>query len=276
MNLIGKIFTVFILVMALVFGAFAPAVYVTHRNWRAVAQAKAKELDDMITARQADREKADAKIKSLQEELARKDKDLAREQTQNTELREARQANEKTIADLKVEVRDAIAMAKAAHEQMANYRSRVDLLTADLKQARADFDVKAREVQQLKDYLNSAQDEIARLQKRVEAVVMEIAKANECLRYFALNPNSDYKAKSPPVGTRGHILAVQGSDIVEIDLGSDVGIRKGHQLYVVRGATYCGVIEVVQVASDRAACRVVKEKLQKPMQREDNVLSELN
>ena len=36
MNLVGKIFVVVILVMSVVFMAFAMAVYATHRNWREV------------------------------------------------------------------------------------------------------------------------------------------------------------------------------------------------------------------------------------------------
>ena len=34
MNLVGKIFTVLIFVMSLVFASFAVAVYATHKNWK--------------------------------------------------------------------------------------------------------------------------------------------------------------------------------------------------------------------------------------------------
>ncbi|NQT39867.1 MAG: hypothetical protein HQ581_20405, partial [Planctomycetes bacterium] len=36
MNLVGKIFTVFIFLMSLVFMSFAVAVYATHQNWREI------------------------------------------------------------------------------------------------------------------------------------------------------------------------------------------------------------------------------------------------
>ena len=38
MNLVGKIFTMLILVMSILFMAFAVAVYHTHRNWRDLAK----------------------------------------------------------------------------------------------------------------------------------------------------------------------------------------------------------------------------------------------
>ena len=37
MNLVGKIFTVLILVMSILFMAFAISVYATHRNWKDLA-----------------------------------------------------------------------------------------------------------------------------------------------------------------------------------------------------------------------------------------------
>ena len=39
MNLVGKIFTVLILVMSILFMGFAMMVYATHRNWRDEANA---------------------------------------------------------------------------------------------------------------------------------------------------------------------------------------------------------------------------------------------
>ena len=38
MNLVGKIFTVLIFVMSLVFMSFAVVVYATHRNWKEVVE----------------------------------------------------------------------------------------------------------------------------------------------------------------------------------------------------------------------------------------------
>jgi hypothetical protein len=280
MNLIGKIFTVFVLLMAVTFAAFAMAVYATHRNWMAAATTANTALAALQTARDNEKQVYEAKIVRLQDEKARQAKEIARADTESEDLRKARIDNEKEIASLKQEVRAATLAMKAAHEELENFRTRVTTLTEDLRAARAAYDAKFKEVVRLKDELNSATDEVDRLKKSNEAVAKEVAKCKECLAYFQLNPDSDYKAKQPPVGSRGHVLAVQGSDMVEISLGSDHGLRKGHKLEVVRGvgggSEYCGRIEVVQTSFDKSVCRVIKEMLRKPMQRGDNVVSELN
>ena len=44
MNLIGKIFTVLILVMSIMFMAFAISVYATHRQWSDLAKQRQSEV----------------------------------------------------------------------------------------------------------------------------------------------------------------------------------------------------------------------------------------
>ena len=46
MNLVGKIFTVLIFLMSVVFAAFAVAVHATHKNWLTEADARYKQLTD--------------------------------------------------------------------------------------------------------------------------------------------------------------------------------------------------------------------------------------
>ena len=52
----------------------------------------------------------------------------------------------------------------------------------------------------------------------------------------------------------------EGGGLVEISLGSDAGLMKGHKLEVYRTAggqsTYVGRIEVVKTDPSRAACKI--------------------
>jgi hypothetical protein len=70
MSLVGKIFTMLILVLSIVFMAFAMMVFATHRNWKTTAAA----LQTKLTA--ADQANRDAK-----ELLTRVQNELAREQS---------------------------------------------------------------------------------------------------------------------------------------------------------------------------------------------------
>jgi hypothetical protein len=62
----------------------------------------------------------------------------------------------------------------------------------------------------------------------------------------------------------GVVLAILGDGLVEISLGSDDGLNKGHQLYVYRvgggRSTYVGKLEVLRTAVDRAVCKIIESQ----------------
>ena len=90
-------------------------------------------------------------------------------------------------------------------------------------------------------------------------VAKELAKADECLRYFNINKDSDYKnANAPKVD--GLVTSVLESGLIEISLGSDDGLRKGHllQVYRINGgqSTYVGRVEVVNTDPSKSVCKI--------------------
>jgi hypothetical protein len=84
---------------------------------------------------------------------------------------------------------------------------------------------------------------------------------------------------SPPSHLKGVVLAVD-DDLVEISLGDDDGLIKGHKLEVYRGtgktAKYVGRIEVLRTTPERAACKMVKGMQKLKPQKGDYVASGLN
>ena len=90
-------------------------------------------------------------------------------------------------------------------------------------------------------------------------VSKDLAKARDALRYFKINENSDYRGKAPPQ-IDGVVTAAVEHGLVEVSLGSDMGLRKGHLLEVYRSSggqsTYVGRIEVVQTGPDKSVCKI--------------------
>ena len=81
-------------------------------------------------------------------------------------------------------------------------------------------------------------------------------------------------AKEAPAGLEGEVTAVPRADRVEISVGYDDGVRKGHKFMVIRPSTnnYVGDIEVIQVNyPNRAVCRPDKSTLRLPIQKGDHV-----
>jgi len=291
MNLVGKIFTVFIALMSLVFASFALMVYATQTNWRLVAdndkppEVDRKGLSQRLVKTQKDlKDSEDQKDKLKKEYNAEKDrheKELAALKTENDGRRAGRAAAERKVAELEAGLREAVNAMQAAHQTLANLRAEADQLRKDIVLARADRDAQFKKVVGLTDDLHNAEAEKARLEKLDGDLGNQLGKARKCLQYFKLNENSDYEAQRPPVGTRGLVLKVQPPDMLEISLGADDGVRKGHTLFVVRpgggGMKYVGKVTIlVDPAPDRAVCRFDPHQLTVPIERGDLVLSELN
>lgn len=285
MNLVGKIFTVLIFLMSIVFATFALSVYTTHKNWRAVVD-NAQEplgLSQRLDKAKSENTELLKKKKDLEEERKvekeRSDKVLAQLESENQELRKERTENEKKIAELDAAVRDAVGGVKAAHETLANLRKQVETLREDIKTAQADRDDKFKKVVALTDDVHNAVNERMRLEKMNRDLIEQLSKAREALKYVGVNENSNYKDKEPPAGLQGQVTGVPRPDLVEVSVGSDDGLRKGHKLEVVRveggNTVYVGRVEVVEAAVDRAVCRTDPKMLRSPVQRGDRVFANL-
>jgi hypothetical protein len=65
-------------------------------------------------------------------------------------------------------------------------------------------------------------------------------------------------------------------DYLEISIGSDDGLRKGHKLEVYRGRSYLGRIEIREVAPDRAVAVILKDYRKGPIKKGDKVATKSN
>jgi chemotaxis protein histidine kinase CheA len=283
MNLVGKIFTVLIFVMSLVFMTFTSIVYSTHKNWMDIVTnpktGLQESLKKAVAERETLREKTDELNKEVETEKARHQKVLAQLENENQELRQERINNEKKIQELDQAVRQAVAAMDATQKQLATLRKDNETLRADIKAAQTDRDAQFKIVVKLTDEVNNLANERVALEKRMLQLTEELGKARAANNWAGVNPNGPYKEKSPPAGLEGLVTAVTGQDMVEISIGSDDGVMKGHKFEVVRmaggTANYVARIEVIQTTPDRAVCRVDIKMQRSPIQRGDRVLASL-
>ncbi len=89
-----------------------------------------------------------------------------------------------------------------------------------------------------------------------------------------VSPTASIDGVPPPVD--GIIESVGKDGLVQISLGSDDGIEKGHKLEVYRGGKYLGRIEVWQTAPDSSVARILPEFRKGPIAKEDRVATRLD
>jgi ABC-type transporter Mla subunit MlaD len=288
MNLIGKIFVVLIFVMSLVFMTCALMVYSAHVNWREVVENTQATPDKPLGLRlqvqnlrkdnDALKAQLDELTKKLDAEIADKRAQVAKLEQERDDLQRERDQLMAQVAQLTQQVRDAVAAMDAAHQTLAKRTEEVNNLRDLLRQAeQARHDALVRLVQRT-DELHQAANELRALKNRAVTLAADLAKAKEVLTKFDLKAEPElYHEQAPPV--EGLVTAVPGNNLVEISIGADDGLMKGHRLDVFRLGNgenkYLGRIQVIRTEPQRAVCQIVPEYQRGPIQEGDRVASKL-
>lgn len=272
MNLVGKILVLLILVMSVAFMGFSCTVYSTHVNWaeknksfRAkldLEQKKNQELQAQLTSLnakanelEAARRQALAKLESERDQLVKERETLL---ASNNELN----ANN---ARLSTEVTGKLDEVKTKLDQVASLRE-------DVATAQAERDENLKKFVDEQDKANQQEFEKRRLEALGTRLAEQIAKAKILLDRAGVNIESPADGQPPTVD--GVVLA-SNRDLVEISLGSDMGLSRGNQLDVARGAKYVGRIEVIETQPDRAVGRVMPTYQKAKIQKDDRVYTRL-
>jgi hypothetical protein len=278
MNLVGKIFTLLIMVMSIVFTSFSVMVYATHKNWRNEALAQKRNMDE-----------ANKKIEQLNDELDNRKQEYEasvelltkKATTALTELNN-RLADVNRLTDLNT--KEAARAAEAASamgsiaESLKQRRDEIGIMQADLlhtKQVQGQhFDTNVK----LTAEKSQALFEVDRLNGFVRDQADKIVDLQGILAYHGMSEHKPLNYQTPP-RVEGVILAMSdGGDLITISIGSDDGILKDHQLEVFRlGSTpkYLGRVQVIETHPDRAVAKVIPETRKGPFEKYDHVATKL-
>lgn len=288
MNLVGKIFTVLILVMSLVFMSFTLAVYATHKNWKEVVlnpeatHNKPKGLKYQLEDAEKENEQLRALRDELDDKLAREKADkrqaLGKLESENEELRSIRDRHEEELSKLRESQRESVAAMQATQETLAALRTEVDTLREKIRQAQQERDQHFKEVVEVTDDLHQAVNELKRLKARQVTLAADLARAKEVMRHVGVSLETPIDATPPDV--EGVVLATPGSNLVEVSIGSDDGLREGHALEVYRVSggvnQYLGRIVVVKTAPDKSVAKIDPNFRKGTIQKGDRVASKLD
>jgi hypothetical protein len=284
MTFIGKIFTVLIFIMSIVFMSLSLMVFATHKNWKLIAtnaqpgpgqplgykqqleqrQQEIKKLRDekakfeeLFAAERAARTYI---VASLNSKLTQLDGQLKQKETELTKLQGAH--TEQTTALQTLENNN-----KALIEEVAQLRD-------NIKVAQQDRDAQFTEVVRLTDVLHTTTGELRVRSERVGQLVDVVASQKRVMDKHGLTPFSLVRQIEPKVD--GVVLAVGAKDMIEVSLGADDGLKEGHKMEVFRGATYLGRIVIIKTEATRAIGRLVPEYKKGDIRKDDRVTTRLS
>ena len=283
MTLLGKIFTVLILIMSVLFLSFSIMVFATHQNWQELVNnpspAPGKDLglvQQIDSQRQANQQ--------LNRDLQEAQLALKREQVARRFSLASLQSQLKTGTDELVALRKDLdtyedkankEQAKSADLVTVNQGliNEVENLRDQMITTQRDSDRYFNSALKLTDNINQLRGNKERLQEIRDQLIGQVAKYEKILNRRGI-PKDDDVSQIPPA-LDGVVIKING-DLIQISIGQDDGLRKNHVVDVYRGKVYKGRIRIRETHPDSAVGEILPELLQGTIKKGDNVATRLS
>lgn len=282
MNLVGKIFVVLIMVMSVFFSALAVMVYSTHKNWkdevlRRPEDVKAgetvglvyllKDEKDRYAQLEAERDRLKKELAALQ---AAKVQQVAKLEAERLRLAQERTEIATQLATLMETRETAIEDVRLAQTNLSRLGEQIDGLRVAIRDARGVIDQRFAQGELTTEQLHIAKGQLDQVQRRNQKLIEELDSVKKLVDSGAAGSSS-----GQPPQVEGFVTAVSNEKkLAEISLGSDDGVKEGHELEVFRDGNYVGQLVIVKTTTDRAVGKI--GRLIRPMNRGDKVSSRSN
>jgi len=276
MNLLGKLLIVLIFIGSIMLAAFSVTLYATHTNWRDQFNRTDLALRQRTQERDEARQQRTDIEKALQLEINNHASRSIALADRVRQLSEDRAALEFENQDLNGRLELAIATAESSLTEMAALRARLDGQSKALADAQNEWLTMATDLVKHTDEAHSLAVLVTSYQTTAAKLAVDYRNAMEVLRLHGLQPDPALYPATPPAGIHGYVTEIRPEGNVEISIGTDSGLAKGHQLDVVRRrdgrSSYIGKIEITDPAADRSSAKVMGDFRAGVVQRGDEVM----
>jgi hypothetical protein len=258
MTLFGKILTVIILILSLVFGVVAVIVGSNYKNYRQ----EALSLKTDLTKEQNLRDTQNSTIQNLEQDLAREQfaraRALAELQSRLLNLQSQVEEKEKQLAAEKDKATQTLEQMQESLARTKELDDRIKVLIKENQDYAQAISTKVTALNALQQQNYQIQGELERKQERTEQLVNQLAVATRIMTKLGVDKDFETASIEPVVETK---LTEAGADLVAFHLGIDDDLRVGHQFEVYRGTRFMGIIEVTKLeGGNRAIAKVLSQE----------------
>ncbi|EAQ82645.1 hypothetical protein [Blastopirellula marina] len=273
MNLIGKIFTVLIFVMSLVFMAFSVAVYATHKNWKDEAKTLTTTNQTLSSKRTELEQQLGETKQMLEQERAARRYALAALEVRSSQ-QERQLATQQASLDQKVKELDqkSAALDQASKVAIAA-ETRNTELENKLQTAQQNRDAMFANVVSTSDRVQTLQTNEERLKEREGQLAQQTARQRRVLNANGLTEFTNVDGVPPKLD--GRVTAIGANNFVEVSLGKDDGLSIGNTLDIFRGDQYLGRVIIRKVSPDRSVGEIQREYRKGEIKKGDYVSTKL-
>ncbi len=254
MNLMGKIFTLLIFFMSICFLVISVMVGASHRNWKQAAtemQAKANQAENIAN---------EAKVSTTEKEKLLAAERVARA-GQLANLESGKKMAESALESKEEQLRKESEISQARMQQLEQAEARIkaqDAIVAALKATNKNhvdnIAIQFGLVQNLQNETSELENQITVLTQKEGDMRSKLAKTKRVLNNVGLTEDDLTSHIVPKLD--GMVTKLGEDGLFVISLGSDDGIRKGHQLDIYRGRRFVGKGTVIQTKPDLSAVKM--------------------
>ncbi|HET6326466.1 MAG TPA: hypothetical protein VFG04_17455 [Planctomycetaceae bacterium] len=284
MSTVGKVLVVAQLAFSILLMAFAAGVATVQTNWKTNAAAVQKKLDtaskqlsEAKSVAQKDKDKAVASEKALKDEAARAQGALDAAKAEISRSQRTLTQTKTELENMRSEAKISGEEARARRDEAVNMRT----INNELHRTR---DEQVTLAHQYADKITNLEQQIKGMVDKQNKLANDYAILQKFIRIkgFDSDPREVAGLVEPAPIVEGVVETTRkggrnGAELVEISLGSDAGLAKGHELFVYRseGKKYLGKIRLDYVDYRSAVGVVVQSTKNGQIQRGDIVTTKL-
>jgi hypothetical protein len=270
MTLLGKAFSVIIVLLSLAFMVLALAVNATHRNWRDKALALKTQIEETNLSNEQLRDAQQRTQSALDREQAARRTAIASLQTALDQLESELALSEDTVQKKEARNTELAQLDRSRAEELKILTDDNKRLRDLIRKEQEDRDQLFAQTLVLTDQMNALRGIRLELETRNNQLVAQVTRYKEVTDAHGINI-SDPLDGAPPQ-RNGTILAVNRPNLlVELSLGHDDGLRPGHLLDVTRSGRYVGKVRVRNADPNRAVAEILPDYIQGIIQENDRV-----
>jgi len=276
MTLLGKIFTMLIFLMSIVYMAFSVMTFATHKNWKESAIALKADVDSARAERDSMKGELQTLITELEKERAARRMALQQLQSKQNLLTVELRAKEAELSEKLAQNSEYLQRMETAEAMLTNLTEEANNLRGEIRIVQADRDVQFQKVVELSDKLHSNEGTRRRLEERRDQLAHQVAELERVMRARGFTVHDPIENIPPKVD--GYITQVssKNTDVVEISLGTDDGIRVGHEMIVYRDKSYLAKVVIRKVDSNFCVAEIIKDTRRGSIRKGDNVTTRLS
>ena len=275
MNLMGKIFTFMIFLMSTVFLVVSIMVGASDREWKREAEAMKKRAST-----------ATNNIDLLKNETASLEKTLALAKvsraTQLADLQSKIKLAQETLAEKATQFNEEQKKAQSFARELMEANSRLNDRDNEIKEIKAnnkklidDIAAQFAENRNIEKVLFEQTAKLEQLLRKEADLAAQLAKLQKVMRANDLDENALVAAIAPKIEAVATAVGDNNTKFA-VAIGSDDGLRKGHEMDIYRSNRHVGRGVVVLAENNRSLLSIVKGMMNDIVREGDNVTTKLN